>query len=68
MTQRNSRAGGLWWRPDEAQSQRLEVLHDDGRKVELVAGTREAAQAQPLDSMMRLQACEAHLDAFALIA
>ena len=36
LMQRNSRAGGQWWWPDEAQSQRLEVL-DDGREMELVA-------------------------------
>jgi len=35
---RNSRAGVLWWRPDEAQGQRLEVLRDRG-EVELVSGT-----------------------------
>jgi hypothetical protein len=38
----NSRAGGLWWWPDEAQGQRLEVLHDRG-EVELISGTGQAA-------------------------
>jgi hypothetical protein len=36
--------------------------------VELVSGTGEAAQAQPLEAVMGLQVCEAHLHAFALIA
>ena len=67
LTQRNSRAGGLWWRSDEAQGQRLEVLHY-GREMELVAGTRETAQSQPLEAMVGLQVCEAHLDPLALIA
>ena len=36
LTQRRSRAGGLWRWADEAQGQRLEVLHD-GREMQLIA-------------------------------
>jgi hypothetical protein len=36
--------------------------------MELVTGTCEAAQAQPLEAVMRLQVCEAHLHALALNA
>ena len=47
--------------------QRLEVLRDGGEK-ELVARTGQAAQAHPLEAVMGLQVCEAHLDLFALVA
>ena len=38
LTRRNSRAGVLWRRPDEAQGQHLEVLHDRG-EMELITDT-----------------------------
>src|SRR5262245_40190340 len=63
-TPRNSRVGRLWWRPDEVEGQRLEVLHDGG-EMELVSGARQAAQPHALEAVMGLQVCEAHLDAFA---
>ena len=47
--------------------QRFEVLHD-GREMELVACTGEAAQAHSLEAVMGLQVRKAHLDLFALIA
>jgi hypothetical protein len=36
--------------------------------MERVGGAGEAAQVQPLEAVMRLQVCEAHFDALALIA
>jgi hypothetical protein len=41
-------------------------LHD-GREVELVACAGEAAQPQPLEAVMGLQMCKAHLDPLPLV-
>ena len=47
--------------------ERFEVLHD-GREVELVARTDEAAQTHSLKAMVGLQMRKAHLDPLPLIA
>ena len=60
--QRNLRMRGFWWWPDEPESQGLEVLHDGG-EMELVASAGEASKPQPLEAVVGLQVCEAHLDA-----
>ncbi len=48
------------------QGKRLEVLHD-GCKVELVACAGEPAQPEPLEAMVGLQVCKAHLDPLPLV-
>ena len=67
LTPHNSPTSRLWGWADEAQGQRLEVLHDGG-EVELVAGAGQAAQAHALEAMMGFQVCKAHLDPFSQIA
>ena len=47
--------------------QRFEVLHDGG-EMELVACAGKPSQAHPLEAVMGLQVCEAHLDALSFIA
>ena len=55
------------WRPEYAERERLEVLHD-GSEMELVARTGEAPKPHALEAMVGLQMRKPHLDPLSLIS